>query len=203
MGNRRQVRRGRIPLLYRILAASGTGAPDAKPAAPPANADALTPLHIASITCRIALGPQQGRKVFTLQTLPASEDDLPGTVAKEAGFSLHAGVAARAHERDKVEHLCRYVSRPPVAESRLSLTSNGDIRYVVNGITNVAGAWMRRSDPAEDTVSRRHHARDLSAAAVDGAHPCAPPCGRPAVVQIGCPADLSWRALQRWCRARA
>jgi hypothetical protein len=24
-----------------------------------------------------------------------------------------------------------------------------------------------------------------------GAHPCAPPFGRPAVVQIGCPADLS------------
>jgi len=92
-------------------------------------ADALTPLHSASITYRIALGPQQGRKVFTLQTLPACEDDLPSTVGKEAGFSLHAGVAARAHERDKVERLCRYVSRPPVAESRLSLTSNGDIRY--------------------------------------------------------------------------
>ena len=42
---------------------------------------------------------------------------------------MHAGVAARAHERDKVERLCRYVSRPPVAESRLSLTSDGDIRY--------------------------------------------------------------------------
>jgi ribosomal protein S27E len=92
-------------------------------------ADALTPLQSASITYRIALGPQQGRKVYTLQTLPACEDDLPGTVGKEAGFSLHAGVAARAHERDKVERLCRYVSRPPVAESRLSLTTNGDIRY--------------------------------------------------------------------------
>jgi ribosomal protein S27E len=91
--------------------------------------DALTPLHSASITYRIALGPQQGRKVFTLQTLPACEDDIRSTVGREAGFSLHAGVAARAHERDKVERLCRYVSRPPVAESRLSLTSNGDIRY--------------------------------------------------------------------------
>ena len=97
-------------------------------------ADALTPLHSASITYRIALGPQQGRKVFTawaapVQTLPACDDDLTSPVGKEAGFSLHAGVAARAHERDKVERLCRYVSRPPVAESRLSLTSNGDIRY--------------------------------------------------------------------------
>ena len=52
-----------------------------------------TRAHDASNTYRIALGPQQGRKVFTLQTLPASEDDLPSTVAKEAAFSLHAGVA--------------------------------------------------------------------------------------------------------------
>ena len=33
---------------------------------------ALTPLASASITYRIALGPQQGRKVFTLQTLPTN-----------------------------------------------------------------------------------------------------------------------------------
>ncbi len=25
------------------------------------------------------------------------------------GFSLHAGVATRAHERDKLERLCRYI----------------------------------------------------------------------------------------------
>jgi hypothetical protein len=56
--------------------------------------DALTQLHGHSITYRIAIGPQQGRKVFTLQTLPNREDsDLTyGQVAKVAGFSLHAGV---------------------------------------------------------------------------------------------------------------
>ena len=32
--------------------------------------DVLTQLHGASVTYRIATGPQQGRKVFTLQTLP-------------------------------------------------------------------------------------------------------------------------------------
>jgi len=46
-----------------------------------------------------------------------------------AGFSLHAGVAARADERKKLERLCRYVSRPAVAEKRLSLTPNGNVRY--------------------------------------------------------------------------
>ncbi len=63
-----------------------------------------------TVSYRIAVGPQQGRKVFTLQTLPAvEEDDRYAQVAKEAGFSLHAGVAAQAWERDKLERLCRYI----------------------------------------------------------------------------------------------
>jgi hypothetical protein len=83
-----------------------------------------------SITYRIALGPQVGRKVFTLQTLPACEpDDYADTAGKVSGFSLHAGVAARSDERKKLERLCRYVSRPAVSEKRLSLTSYGNIRY--------------------------------------------------------------------------
>ena len=81
-------------------------------------------------TYRIAVGPQAGRKVFTLQTLPACEpDDYADTAGKVSGFSLHAGVAARSDERKKLERLCRYVSRPAVSEKRLSLTSNGNIRY--------------------------------------------------------------------------
>ena len=48
-----------------------------------------------SITYRIAVGPQQGRKVFTLQTLPdcGADDPCVRTEGNVAGFSLHAGVA--------------------------------------------------------------------------------------------------------------
>ena len=85
----------------------------------------------SSITYRIAVGPSQGRKVFTLQTLPDCRPDHPlvDTVGKVAGFSLHAGVATRAHERDKLERLCRYIARPAVSTKRLSLTRNGHVRY--------------------------------------------------------------------------
>ena len=83
----------------------------------------------SSITYRIAIGPQQGRKVFTLQTLPACDEPFDDGVGKVAGFSLHAGVAARADERKKLERLCRYISRPAIAEKRLSLTPNGNVRY--------------------------------------------------------------------------
>ena len=93
--------------------------------------DPMAQLRGSSISYRIAVGPQAGRKVFTLQTLPAGDPDDPcgNTVAKVAGFSLHAGVAAKAYQRKKLERLCRYISRPAVSEQRLSLTSNGNIRY--------------------------------------------------------------------------
>jgi hypothetical protein len=91
--------------------------------------DPMTQLLGHSITYRIAVGPQQGRKVFTLPACDP-EDQFGDTVGKVAGFSLHAGVAAaKAHERNKLERLCRYISRPAVSEKRLSLTAQGKVRY--------------------------------------------------------------------------
>jgi hypothetical protein len=89
----------------------------------------LNQLLGSSISYRIAIGPQARRKVFTLQTLPACDEPFDDGDGKVAGFSLHAGVSARADERNKLERLCRYISRPAVSEKRLSLTPNGNIRY--------------------------------------------------------------------------
>jgi hypothetical protein len=81
-----------------------------------------------SITYRITTGPREGQKVFTLQTLPPEPDTPRPAVAESSGFSLHAGIAARAWQRDKLERLARYVSRPPVATDRLALTGGGHVR---------------------------------------------------------------------------
>ena len=62
-------------------------------------------------------------------TLPAREEPFDDPVGQVAGFSLHAGVAAKAHQRQKLERLCRYISRPAVSEQRLSLTPHGNVRY--------------------------------------------------------------------------
>ena len=85
----------------------------------------------SSITYRIAVGPQQGRKVFTLQTLPDCESDnlFLSSVGEVAGFSLHAGVATKANERAKLELLCRYFTRPAASTKRLSMTRNGRVSY--------------------------------------------------------------------------
>ena len=87
-----------------------------------------------SITYRIAVGPRAGRKLFTLQTLPANEPEQQGdhrSAAEAGGFSLHAGIDIEPHQRAKLERLCRYVSRPPVAEDRLALTASGQVRYTL------------------------------------------------------------------------
>ena len=106
--------------------------------------DPMGNIHSHSVTYRIAMGPQRGRKVFTLQTIPPKPYLPPGSdrVAKLAGFSLHAGVAAKAHQRDKLERLCRYIARPAVSQKRLSLTATGKVRYELktpyrNGTTHV------------------------------------------------------------------
>lgn len=93
--------------------------------------ESMAHLQGHAITCRIAVGPHQGRKVFTLKTLPACDPDDPlaDAVGRTAGFPLHAGVAAKARERDTLEPLCRYLTRSAVSEQRLSLTPNGNVRY--------------------------------------------------------------------------
>jgi hypothetical protein len=45
--------------------------------------------------------------VFTLQSLPASDEGSAAAPGRVGGFSLHAGVVARADERKKLERLCR------------------------------------------------------------------------------------------------
>ena len=93
--------------------------------------DILSRLQGDSITYRIAIGPHRGRKVFTLQTMPSWEEDDFGvsSVGKVAGFSLHAGVSTKTRERNKLERLCRYIARPGLSAKRLSITSQGKVKY--------------------------------------------------------------------------
>jgi hypothetical protein len=104
--------------------------------------DGMDALRMSSITYRIATGAQAGRKVVTLQMLPGDAGLLEGDAGKVGGFSLHAGVAAEAHESQKLEKLCRYITRPAISEKRLSISPQGRVRYQLktpwrNGTTHV------------------------------------------------------------------
>ena len=74
----------------------------------------------------------------------------PLTAARD-GFSLNAAVACQARQRAKLERLCRYMSRPPIALQRLSLDGDGLVVYELkhpfrDGTTHVL--LLRASCPA-------------------------------------------------------
>ena len=65
------------------------------------DADNEYPMNILlghAITYRIAVGPQTGRKMFTLQALPACDEPFDDGVGRPAGFTLHAGVVSWSSE---------------------------------------------------------------------------------------------------------
>ena len=155
----------------------------------PVQAGSLDELLGHCITWRIAAGPRAGQKVFTLQTVAArDEGEGRSRAAQAGGFSLHAGVSIRPGQRAKLERLCRYVSRWPLAQDRLTLSATGQVCY---------GFKTRRP--------RRHHAWGArsaglhraacgagaaAAAASDALSRCARPAQQPAC------ADHAGRARQ-------
>ena len=52
-------------------------------------------------------------------------------VAKASGFSLHAGVNCKGHQKDKRKRIFRYIVRPPVASPRLCPSSTGKVVYTL------------------------------------------------------------------------
>ena len=89
---------------------------------------ALAPLQQGACTYRIAFGPRAGQKVLTLQTLPSqAAASTTERCVNEQGFSLHAEVRLAINQRHKLEHLCRYITRPALANERLALNRAGQV----------------------------------------------------------------------------
>ena len=92
----------------------------------------LAALYAASIGGRIATGPRAGQRVRRLGDRIDADDleILEGErCASVGGVSLHANVAVPARDRRRLERLCRYVARPPVATERLSRRADGTLLY--------------------------------------------------------------------------
>ena len=83
----------------------------------------------ASIQEQVASGPRAGHPVRRLRSAAAILDDQKPRCARLEGFSLHANVAVAPHARDQLEHLCRYLLRPPLTLERLTESSHGQLLY--------------------------------------------------------------------------
>ena len=88
----------------------------------------LRPLQAAACTCRIACGPRAGQKVLTLQGAMPRETDFKQMLCADIdGVSLHAAVRCGADDRQALEQLCRYITRPALANERLQTNAAGRV----------------------------------------------------------------------------
>lgn len=66
--------------------------------------------------------------MLSLRTVPGRDEKYtPALCADAHGFSLHAGVRSGAGERKKLERLCRYITRPAIANERLKRNGAGQV----------------------------------------------------------------------------
>jgi hypothetical protein len=106
------------------------------------DARALRPLQASACTYRIAFGPRAGQKVPTLQGAMHREKDFDqNRCADMQGFSLHAAVRCGGDDRQALEQLCRYVTRPALANERVQTSA---ARQVV-----LHASALRRTRPTD------------------------------------------------------
>lgn len=85
----------------------------------------------ASIQSRIGLGEREGLRVRKVgdEVSIGSAYSVSERCALSDGFSLHANVQIKGNDRNRLEKLCRYTARPPIALERMSEAPDGKILY--------------------------------------------------------------------------
>ena len=114
--------------ITRLLASRAEGDDDALARDEPL----LAALAAASLRTRIATGPHAGQRWRCLGDRVEPQDadaDLEASprIPQHEGISLHADVAVPARDRRRLERLCRYVARPPLAHDRLEVRPDGGL----------------------------------------------------------------------------
>ena len=100
----------------------------ADPDADGEEARTLRPLQAAAVTYRFAFGHRAGQKVLTLRgAMPREAPARQPLCADIDGFSLHAAVRVEAHDRKRLEQLCRHITRPALADEQVQLNAAGQV----------------------------------------------------------------------------
>jgi hypothetical protein len=124
---------------------------------------ALARLQSAACTYRIALGPRAGQKVLSLKTVPTQEFRVSAKgCVSELGFGLHADVRCAAHQRNQLERVCRYITRPAIAINRFEYNRAGDVGCNSKARTETGlpiSCWPRLTKSPGAILNNRRFAR--------------------------------------------
>jgi hypothetical protein len=75
--------------------------------------------------CRWGRAPD--RRCWVCEPRRAGKSSATVLCADAHGFSLHAGVRCGEHQRKELERLCRYITRPAIANERLKEDAAGNV----------------------------------------------------------------------------
>src|SRR5438128_10954854 len=89
-------------------------------------------------------GRTPGKRIRTWGGGGESEEAEPSArrCANVDGFSVHANVSLPANKRAKLENLCRYMLRPPLAVERLECLFGGCLAYWMIAIWRVGSSHV-------------------------------------------------------------
>ena len=121
------------PRIRRLLERRGLGDRDDGAGEADAWADeapVLAGLAAVSAHGTVALGRQRGTRIRRLGDAPEAVEapTLGRCHARSNGFDLHAGLVVPAGQRERLERVCRYALRPPVAGDRVRVTGDGQVQ---------------------------------------------------------------------------
>jgi hypothetical protein len=121
-----------VPGIAALLVRCGYGTDDGDDGAPDGfaeDAPALAGMAAAAVQGTTAIGQRAGARLRRCgEALDhAGADLLPRCHARQEGFDLEAGVRVPGDQQARLERLCRYVLRPPLADERLRLLDDGDV----------------------------------------------------------------------------
>lgn len=125
----KRVRKGVLRLLGRTRVSIPTGDDGGWDDPLAEESPALAAACAASVQQMSAFGDRAGRRTRRLGEEPDDVGAQPKRKrhARYQGFDLHASAPTKAHERDRLERMLRYLLRPPIAESRLRELPDGTI----------------------------------------------------------------------------
>jgi hypothetical protein len=89
--------------------------------------DAQAVLLAASVSNQVAAGNRAGKPVRRHRGTPPDDDGQSGRGVSHEGYGLHAGTWVAAHDRQGLEHLARYLLRPPLGKARLEARPDGQV----------------------------------------------------------------------------